>query len=159
MKLGQEEIIVYTDGGCHGNPGVGGWAVIIVDNGKTIKLSGSDPYTTNNKMELIAVIKSLEELVKLDCLNKNITLYTDSQYVKNGITTWINNWKKNNWKTASKQPVKNMDLWLQLDELVGKCTISFCWVKGHSGNELNEVCDLLVQEAIKQSKNHNHFVK
>lgn len=153
MESGQEEIIIYTDGGCHGNPGVGAWAsVILSPTQKEIQISGYESYTTNNKMELLAVINSLKKLISLKLEKLPITLYTDSQYVKNGITIWITNWKKNNWLNSAKQPVKNQELWLELDELVSNLNINFCWVRGHSGNKYNEICDSLVQAAIKKGE-------
>ena len=142
-------IIIYTDGGCSGNPGPGGWAYII----KTAELeksrSGGDSYTTNNKMELTAVIKSLEAILKDPHLVKeSIDLHTDSQYVKNGITSWINNWIKNGWKTAAKKPVKNKELWIELKKVSDQLNINWIWVKGHAGNPLNEACDSMVKEEM-----------
>lgn len=137
------EITIYTDGGCKGNPGVGAWAFVMYSGDKLItEQSAGLKYTTNNQMELTAVIVALRT-----CLTSNldkIILNTDSQYVKNGITNWINNWKKNGWKTANKKPVKNKELWVELDKLNSKLNVEYKWVKGHAGIELNERCDTLV---------------
>ena len=127
---------IYTDGSCIGNPGKGGWAAIILDNKKQKIISGSEPYTTNNRMELIAVIKALKNVKK-----KEITLITDSQYVKNGIEDWIFKWKKNGWMTAEKKPVKNKDLWLMLEKLSKSKKVKWEWVKGHSLDKLNNKVD------------------
>ena len=137
-----ELVTVYTDGGCKGNPGPGGWGVYIIYNdNRTIKLNGKDEHTTNNKMELTATIKALEFLKN----EKNILLYTDSTYVKNGITKWIKSWIKNGWMTSQKKDVKNKDLWINLNNLsIGK-NIEWKWVKGHSGNHGNEIADKLTQ--------------
>ncbi len=140
----QQKITIYTDGGCSGNPGVGGWAYVI-DVDPPIKGSKGDIYTTNNKMELSAVIHALEFVLLHYPPHIQVEIVTDSQYVKQGITVWIHNWKRNGWRTASKQPVKNKELWMTLDELSSKLDISWKWVKGHSGVELNEMCDQLVQ--------------
>ena len=129
-------IKIYTDGSCIGNPGKGGWAAIIIENKKQKIISGSEPYTTNNRMELIAVIKSLK-LVK----KKELSIITDSQYVKNGIEVWIFKWKKNGWMTAEKKPVKNKDLWLLLEKLSKNKKIKWVWVKGHSSDKLNNKVD------------------
>ena len=129
-------IKIYTDGSCIGNPGKGGWAAIILENKKQKVISGSESYTTNNRMELIAVIKSLK-LVK----RKEISIITDSQYVKNGIEVWIFKWKKNGWMTAEKKPVKNKDLWLLLEKLSKNKKIKWEWVKGHSSDKLNNKVD------------------
>ncbi len=137
---------VYTDGACKGNPGIGGWGAMIIDDGKETKIKGCNPKTTNNRMELTAVIKSLEALDA----DKHVTLFTDSKYVQNGITIWIENWKKNQWQTSSKKPVKNIDLWQTLELLCQSRTISWQWVKGHSGNAGNEIADLLANKAIEE---------
>ncbi len=145
------EIVIYTDGGCSGNPGPGGWANVILADGTENPHSGGEHLTTNNRMELMAVIQALTEIsTNPQWSAKSITVCTDSQYVKNGITTWIKNWKKNNWKTASKQPVKNQDLWTILDSLASKLNIQWNWVKGHAGIKYNEICDSLCQEQIKK---------
>ena len=144
-------LIIYTDGGCSGNPGPGGWAYIIKTDKIEKSKSGGDTYTTNNKMELTAVIKSLEAIVKDPLLvNKSIDLHTDSQYVKNGITSWINNWIRNGWKTAAKKPVKNKELWMELKEVSDQLTINWKWVKGHAGDPLNEACDQMVGEEMRR---------
>ncbi len=120
-----KEAIVYTDGACSGNPGPGGWGATIKIGDETFEIFGGEDNTTNNRMELIAAIKALEYLNE----NHKITLYTDSNYVKDGITKWIFNWKKNNWKTSAKKPVKNSDLWIQLDEIQNKREVKWNWVK------------------------------
>ena len=129
-------IKIYTDGSCIGNPGKGGWAAIILENKKQKVISGSESYTTNNRMELIAVIKALKFVKK-----KELSIITDSQYVKNGIEVWIFKWKKNGWMTAEKKPVKNKDLWLMLEKLSKNKKIKWEWVKGHSSDELNNKVD------------------
>ena len=135
---------IYTDGACKGNPGIGGWGAILKYGNTEKEIKGFSKETTNNIMELTAVIKALESLSR-SC---NIIITTDSNYVKNGITDWINNWKKNGWKTAKKQPVKNKDLWVSLDKLVAKHNITWIWIKGHSGHPENERADQLANEAI-----------
>ena len=128
-------ITIYTDGACSGNPGIGGWgAVILEKNKEDIFLNGGNDNTTNNRMELTAAIEALRYFVD----KKNITLITDSKYVKDGIQSWIQNWKKNGWKTAAKKPVKNKELWIELDDLITKHNITWEWVKGHAGNTYNE---------------------
>jgi len=141
-----KKVDIYTDGACSGNPGPGGWGVLIEIDNKNIELSGGDKDTTNNRMELMAAIKALEEIDK----NYEITLYTDSNYVKDGITSWISNWKKNNWKTASKKDVKNKELWIRLDEAIKDKNISWVWVKGHAGNAGNEQADYLARSALEK---------
>jgi|TARA_B110000211_G_C13539216_1_gene318640 ribonuclease HI len=141
------KIVIYTDGACRGNPGPGGWGVLLryKDSDKTLK--GFDAETTNNRMELMAVIEGLR-LLTHGC---TIELNTDSKYVLQGINDWIVNWKKNGWKTAAKKPVKNVDLWQQLDEQVSRHEISWHWVKGHSGVPGNEAADQLANDAIDQA--------
>ncbi len=140
---------VFTDGGCSGNPGPGGWAYVVIRNGEMLTYaSGSSPQTTNNIMELSAVINALESCILMDFDEVNI--YTDSQYVKNGITTWIFSWKKNGWKTASKDPVKNRELWEKLDNLNSRIKVNWCWVKGHAGIKYNEMCDSLVRKEMQK---------
>ena len=141
-----KKVDIYTDGACSGNPGPGGWGVLIEIDYENIELSGGDRETTNNRMELMAAIKALEEIDK----NYEITLYTDSNYVKDGITSWISNWKKNNWKTASKKDVKNKELWMRLDEAIKDKNISWVWVKGHAGNAGNEQADYLARSALEK---------
>ena len=136
-------IKIYTDGSCLGNPGNGGWAAIIMDDKKKIQIKGSKKNTTNNQMELLAPIKALKKIPK----GSNVQIFTDSKYVKSGITEWINNWKKNGWKTASKQPVKNKDLWNELDQMTIQFQIKWSWVKGHSTDVLNNEVDLIAREA------------
>ena len=141
-----KKVDIYTDGACSGNPGPGGWGVLIEIDNKNIELSGGDKDTTNNRMELMAAIKALEEIDQ----DYEITLYTDSNYVKDGITSWISNWKKNNWKTASKKDVKNKELWMRLDEAIKDKNISWVWVKGHAGNAGNEQADYLARSALEK---------
>ena len=136
-------IKIYTDGSCLNNPGNGGWAAIINVNGEVKKISGSEKDTTNNKMELMAPIKALQEIEK----NQQIEIYTDSQYVRLGITDWINKWIINNWLTSKKEPVKNKDLWIELYELTKSFEVKWIWVKAHTGNVLNEEADLLAKQA------------
>ena len=132
-------IKIYTDGSCIGNPGAGGWAAIILDDKNEKIISGNKNNTTNNQMELFAAIKALSNFNK----KKSFKIFTDSNYVKDGITKWIKNWKKNNWKTSAKKPVKNADLWQILDTLNEQHEIEWCWVKGHSGHPGNERADEL----------------
>ena len=140
-----DAVEIYTDGACSGNPGPGGWGVLIRELDKEdTEISGGEKYTTNNRMELLAAIKALESIEN----NKEIIIYTDSNYVKDGITQWISNWKKNNWKTSNKKPVKNVDLWIKLDNAIQNKKISWKWVKGHDGNEGNEKADFLAQSAL-----------
>ena len=136
-------IKIYTDGSCLGNPGNGGWAAIIIDDNKKIQIKGSKKNTTNNQMELLAPIKALKKIPK----GSNVQIFTDSKYVKSGITEWIHNWKKNGWKTASKQPVKNKDLWTELDQMTNEFQIKWSWVKGHSTDVLNNEVDLIARKA------------
>lgn len=143
-----DKIDIFTDGGCSGNPGPGGWAFVALSNGNVLSYSsGGDAQTTNNKMELTAVIKALETCQNLGV--KTVSISTDSQYVKNGITAWIYNWKKNGWKTASKDPVKNKELWVELDKIRSNFDINWVWVKGHAGIEFNEMCDSLVRKEME----------
>ena len=136
-------IRIYTDGSCLGNPGNGGWAAIILIDGKKTKIKGSKKNTTNNQMELLAPIKALNKIPK----GNKVEIFTDSQYVKSGITEWINNWKKNGWKTANKKPVKNKELWTELDLLSNKFEVKWSWVKAHSVDELNNEVDLIAKAA------------
>ena len=138
------KIKMYTDGACKGNPGIGGWGVYVLGKNDETEFYGFDINTTNNKMELTAVIEGLKTLQN----KAEVTIFTDSQYVKNGISQWIYKWKKNGWKTASKKPVKNKDLWKQLDYLIKDHTINWEWVRGHSGNPGNEKADLLANKGI-----------
>jgi ribonuclease HI len=139
-------ITIYTDGACSGNPGKGGWGVVILEqDNDPIFLNGGDNSTTNNRMELAAAINALSYFNS----TKEIKLITDSKYVKDGIQSWILNWKKNGWKTAAKKPVKNKDLWINLDELISKHRITWEWVKGHAGNIHNEKADYLARRYIE----------
>ena len=136
-------IKIYTDGSCLENPGNGGWAAIIIDDGKKTQIKGSKKNTTNNQMELLAPIEALKKIPK----GSKVQIFTDSKYVKSGITEWIHNWKKNGWKTADKQPVKNKELWEELDLLANQFEIAWNWVKAHSTDELNNEVDLIAREA------------
>ena len=137
---------IYTDGACSGNPGPGGWGAVIIDqDDKQKNISGSEKNTTNNRMELLAAIMSLKKIKT----NSEVVIFTDSIYVKNGITEWMKNWKKNGWKNSSKKPVKNKDLWVKLDKLCEANSVSWKWVKGHSTNEFNNLADELATKAIK----------
>lgn len=147
------EVIIYTDGGCSGNPGPGGWGVVVIFNGEARQLSGGEKNTTNNRMELTAAINALSIVKNTpDFKNHKITVNIDSQYVKNGITVWIKGWKLKGWKTADKKPVKNQDLWIQLDGLNSALNVSWNWVKGHAGIEYNEICDQLCQKEIARNR-------
>jgi len=138
--------IIYTDGACSGNPGPGGWAAIILDEEKNqINISGKEKSTTNNRMELMASIMALKKVKR----SSEIVVYTDSTYLKNGITLWIKNWKKNGWKNANKKSVKNKDLWILLNKISEKHSINWKWVKAHAGNTYNDLADKLATEAIK----------
>lgn len=137
---------LFTDGACRGNPGPGGWGVLIRYNDHEKQLYGAEKYTTNNRMELMAAIEGLKAL-KEAC---DISVTTDSQYVRLGITEWLTNWKKRNWKTADKKPVKNQDLWEQLDYEVSRHHIAWHWIKGHSGHVENELVDALANRAIDE---------
>ncbi len=146
-----DSVIIYTDGGCRGNPGPGGWAYIIKTETIEKSRSGGDTFTTNNKMELTAVIKSLEVILRDPELSKkSIELHTDSQYVKNGISSWINNWIRNGWKTAAKKPVKNKELWIELKGVSDQLDVRWKWVKGHAGDPMNEACDTMVNEEMNR---------
>ena len=136
-------IKIYTDGSCLENPGNGGWAAIIIDDEKKTQIKGSKKNTTNNQMELLAPIEALKKIPK----GSKVQIFTDSKYVKSGITEWIHNWKKNGWKTADKQPVKNKELWEELDLLNNKFEISWNWVKAHSNDKLNNEVDFIAREA------------
>jgi ribonuclease HI len=145
------EIVIFTDGGCSGNPGPGGWATVILADGKETVLSGGEAQTTNNRMELTAAISALKAVAENPQLkSRKISIYSDSQYVKNGISSWIKNWKSKGWKTASKQPVKNQDLWKELDLLshTPDTAVTWQWVKGHAGIKYNELCDSLCGKEI-----------
>lgn len=139
-----KKIIIYTDGACRGNPGPGGWGVLLRYGHHDKTLSGTELETTNNRMELTAAIKALSAL-REPC---KVELHTDSQYVQKGITEWMPNWKKKNWKKADNHPVKNADLWQELDKQVSRHKISWHWVKGHSGHKENDLVDALANEAL-----------
>ena len=139
-------IKIYTDGSCLSNPGNGGWAAIIIKDDKITEISGNEKNTTNNRMELLAPISALSKIED----KENIEIYTDSKYVKQGITEWINNWKSNGWKTSKKEDVKNKDLWTKLNELNNSLDVQWNWVKAHAGNEFNEKVDLLAKKAAEQ---------
>ncbi|MDX1442878.1 MAG: ribonuclease HI [Gammaproteobacteria bacterium] len=139
-------VTIYTDGACRGNPGPGGWGATLSYSGKVRDLKGGEAETTNNRMELTAAIEALN-ILKRSC---DIDLYTDSEYLRKGITEWMDNWKKRGWKTAAKKPVKNVDLWQALDEAVARHDITWHWVKGHSGDPGNERADELANEAIDE---------
>ena len=137
---------IYTDGACRGNPGVGGWGAILRAGGRERELFGGEPATTNNRMELTAAIRALEAL-KRRCA---VSLYTDSQYVRQGITTWLADWKRRDWRTADRKPVKNQDLWEQLDALAAKHDVEWHWVRGHDGHPENERADALANRGIDE---------
>lgn len=144
MHTDSGTVVIYTDGGCHGNPGPGGWAAVIEHAGTTTEISGAEAATTNNRMELRAVIEALRHLGPH---RPPVEVRTDSVYVRSGITEWIGNWKKRGWRTAAGKPVKNQELWRELDGLVDE-GVRFTWVQGHAGIDGNERCDQLVQDAI-----------
>ena len=139
-----EKVIVYTDGACRGNPGPGGWGAILLFPDQQRELRGASAETTNNRMELTAAIEALSALDR----QSRVTLYTDSEYLKNGISQWIENWKQRGWKTAAKKPVKNQDLWQALDQASSMHEVEWKWVKGHSGNPGNARADELANQAI-----------
>lgn len=143
-----KRVTIHTDGGCHGNPGPGGWAAVLGYGGREKVVSGGAPATTNNRMELQAAIQGLATLREA-C---EVDIHTDSQYLKNGIQQWIHGWKRNGWKTAARQAVKNADLWRELDAQVARHKVHWHWVKGHAGHDGNERCDELAQAAIEAVK-------
>jgi ribonuclease HI len=142
------KVIAHTDGACSGNPGPGGWGAILEWDGHVKELSGGEELTTNNRMELMAAIMALESL-KRPC---DVEVHTDSQYLRDGVTGWIHGWKRNGWKTAAKKPVKNAELWQRLDEVAGRHTVSWHWVKGHAGHDLNERADELARQGMAPFK-------
>jgi len=148
--MSDDAVDISTDGACSGNPGPGGWGVVMRWKGTEKELSGSEPDTTNNRMEMMAVIKALESLKRGVGL---INIHTDSKYVMDGAEKWLAGWKRNGWKTGAKKPVKNQDLWQQLDKLLQAHTIKWFWVKGHSGDLDNERCDEMARLAVQQLKN------
>ncbi|AQT42213.1 RNase HI [Bartonella apihabitans] len=143
-----KQVEIFTDGACSGNPGPGGWGALLRWNGVTKELYGGEADTTNNRMELTAAIKALYAL-KESC---KVDLYTDSVYVRNGISSWIDSWKANNWKTSAKKPVKNAELWQQLDEARSRHKVSWHWVKGHAGHPENERCDELARKGVDENR-------
>ncbi|MFT2091050.1 ribonuclease HI [Paraglaciecola sp. 2405UD69-4] len=143
-----KQVDIYTDGSCLGNPGPGGYGAVLIFDKHRKELSQGFTHTTNNRMELLATIEALAKLSE-PC---SVKLTTDSQYVKNGINQWIKNWRKNGWRTAAKKPVKNVDLWKRLDEQVNRHSVSWFWVKGHSGHPENEACDQLARNAAEGKK-------
>ncbi len=142
----EENICIFTDGGCRGNPGPGGWGALLQSGTTKKELWGGEPATTNNRMELTAVIRALEALKR----PVSVQVHTDSQYVQKGISEWIHNWKRNGWRTADKKPVKNADLWQMLDKLAVQHQIKWVWVKGHAGHPGNERADLLANRGIDE---------
>jgi ribonuclease HI len=143
-----KRVVIHTDGACSGNPGPGGFGAILEWDGRVRELKGSEPHTTNNRMELMAAIVALETL-KRPC---DVDLHTDSQYLRQGITSWIKGWKRNGWKTADRKPVKNVDLWQRLDEAIVRHRVHWHWVRGHAGHDLNERADALAREAIAEMR-------
>jgi len=142
----KKHVTIYTDGACSGNPGPGGWGAVLVYGDKEKEISGHEEHTTNNRMELVAAIRALEAL-KDSC---RVDLITDSNYVKQGITEWVHDWKKRGWKTADKKPVKNADLWQELEAAAARHDVTWHWVRGHDGHEYNERADKLATKAIKR---------
>jgi len=142
----KNKVTIYTDGACKGNPGEGGWGAILHHEFSSRTIYGYESLTTNNRMELTAAIKSLSFFKE----KFSVLIYTDSKYVMNGVNTWIHNWKKNNWQTANKKDVKNVDLWISLDKLNNFHDVDWKWVKGHSGNKGNEQADMLANLAISE---------
>ena len=143
-----QHVVVHTDGACSGNPGPGGWGAILQWGDHQKELKGGEPHTTNNRMELTAAIMALESL-KRPCA---VDLHTDSEYLRQGITGWINNWKRNGWKTSDRKPVKNVDLWQRLDAALARHKVNWHWVRGHSGHDLNERADELARAAIAEMR-------
>ena len=139
-----DEVVIYTDGACSGNPGPGGWGALLQFGGHERELKGGEPGTTNNRMEMLAAIAALEAL-KRPCW---VNLYTDSVYLRDGITKWIVNWKRNGWKTAARKPVKNVDLWQRLEAAIERHQITWHWVKGHAGHPGNEAADALARQGL-----------
>jgi ribonuclease HI len=142
--MSEQRVTIHTDGACSGNPGPGGWGAILTFGDHEMELKGGEPVTTNNRMELMAAISALEALTR-PCM---VDLYTDSEYLKKGISVWIHGWKRNGWRTASKEPVKNVDLWKRLDEAIARHQVHWRWVKGHSGHAMNERADQLAREGL-----------
>lgn len=153
--MNEEKVIIFTDGGCRGNPGPGGWGVLMRFGNHEKEIYGYEEETTNNRMELMAAIRSLE-LLSREC---SIVLTTDSQYVRQGITEWMDGWKKRGWKTAAKKPVKNKDLWQRLDKAVKQHDVDWQWVKGHSGHEGNERADDLANRAMDEKGGNTQLIE
>jgi ribonuclease HI len=150
----EKKLRIYTDGGCSGNPGPGGWAFVILEEGVIAEKWGAERNTTNNRMELMAVISALEEVRESALSPGQITIYTDSQYVQRGITEWISGWKQRGWQTSGKEAVKNQDLWRRLDDLASRFSITWTWLRGHAGDVYNEHCDRRTREAIASLRKH-----
>lgn len=148
MNAARPHVVIHTDGACSGNPGPGGWGAILSFGAHQKELKGGEPDTTNNRMELMAAIMALEALTKA-C---EIDLYTDSQYVRQGITGWIHNWKRNGWRTSDRKPVKNADLWQQLEAALARHNVRWHWIKGHAGHDLNERADQLAREGLQEAR-------
>ncbi|MGB6541822.1 MAG: ribonuclease HI [Xanthobacteraceae bacterium] len=146
MNADLPDVVIHTDGACSGNPGPGGWGAILTFGDHESELKGGEALTTNNRMELMAAISALEAL-KRPC---RVDLHTDSRYLRDGITTWIGNWKRNGWRTADKKPVKNADLWKRLEAALAQHQIRWHWVRGHAGHDMNERADTLAREAIAE---------
>ena len=142
------DVEIFTDGACKGNPGPGGWGVVIRAGAKERELSGGEPLTTNNRMELTAVIRALEALTR----RSRVRLHTDSTYVQQGITQWIHNWRRKGWRTADGKPVKNADLWRRLAELAAQHDVDWVWVRGHSGHDGNEAADRLANRGVEEAR-------
>ncbi len=145
MATSGKSVTIYTDGACSGNPGPGGWGAVLIYNENRKEISGGEAHTTNNRMELIAAIQALEAL-KDDC---TVELHTDSNYLRDGITSWIENWKRNGWRTANRKPVKNADLWEKLEQARNRHNVRWHWVKGHAGHPENERADELARSGMK----------
>ena len=146
--MAEPHVVIYTDGACSGNPGPGGWAAILISGEHEKELKGGEPVTTNNRMELMAAISALEALKRPSLVD----IHTDSQYLRNGIMAWINQWKRNGWRTAEKKPVKNEDLWRRLDAAIGRHRVRWHWVRGHAGHDLNERADRLAREGLAAAR-------
>ena len=142
----EQHVVIHTDGACSGNPGPGGWGAILQAGDHVKEISGGEPHTTNNRMELIAAISALDQL-RRPC---TVDLHTDSQYLRQGITSWIKNWKRNGWRTAERKPVKNADLWQRLEQAMEPHIVRWHWVRGHAGHDLNERADELARAAITE---------
>ena len=142
------KVVIHTDGACSGNPGPGGWGAILQSGQHRKELKGGEDHTTNNRMEVMAAISALEALKS----PSDVDLYTDSNYLRGGITSWIKGWKRNGWRTADKKPVKNMDLWQELDALAQRHVVRWHWVRGHAGHPENERCDELANDAIRRAR-------